>query len=330
MKDVTVLAVDGGGTGCRAVLYRDGHVRGYTQGGSCNYHSMDAGETTQVLTDLFTSLIKNQPLQVNCVVLGLAGLDTQQDQATLTLIVKKALIAAQITADKVYLCNDAILTLKGSVGHNHGVLIVAGTGSIACGVTIDGREVRVGGWGYRVGDEGSGYSIGKAAITHILRSHDGREQPSGITAAVLKRMSFADETQLVHWIYSSQFSIARMAGLAPIIVKLAEEGDQQGIKIIQWACQELEVMVVTVVEKLGLAKEKFSLVLSGGVLKSSLVHRQVIERLTNTYGQLQISPSYQPLCANLRYGLLMVGIDHDTLLDRLAKELHNLASLPES
>lgn len=97
-----------------------------------------------------------------------------------------------------------MLTLKGTVGHNNGVIIVAGTGSIACGIGKDGREIRVGGWGYRVGDEGSGYSIGKAAVTHILRAYDGREEPSGITSAILNKMSLGDEEELVNWIYSSQ------------------------------------------------------------------------------------------------------------------------------
>jgi len=332
MKEVTVLAVDGGGTGCRAALCNSvGHILAYANGSSCNYHSIGTEKATVALTVLLNSLTKKQALRVNYMVLGLAGLDTKKDQATLTLIVHTALTAANIAPDKVYLCNDAMLTLKGSVGQNNGVLIVAGTGSIACGITKDGLEVRVGGWGYRVGDEGSGYSIGKAAITHILKSYDGREKPSALSTAILTELSLADEDTLVNWIYSSQFSIARIAALAPLIVRLANEGDHQGIKIIQHACQELSEMALTVIRKLGLVNTKFSLVLSGGVLKNSIVHRQLIELLTNTCTGLQmIVPSYQPICANLRYGLMMAGIDNDTILDRLSKQLHSSFIFPKS
>ncbi|MBP2627272.1 MAG: hypothetical protein H6Q68_1983 [Firmicutes bacterium] len=332
MKEVTVLAVDGGGTGCRAALCNsDGQILDYAQGDSCNYHSIGAEKATEALTVLLTSLGKKQVLRVNSVILGLAGLDTERDQAALTLIVHKALAAANIVADRVHLCNDALLTLKGSVGQNNGVLIVAGTGSIACGITKDGREVRVGGWGYRVGDEGSGYSIGKAAITHLLKIYDGREKPSGISTAILNEMSFADEEYLVNWIYSPHFSIARIAALAPIIVRLAEEGDHQGIKIIQSACQELGEMALTVIRKLDLVNTEFSLALSGGVLKNFIVRQQLIELLAcSCIGLQDIIPSYQPICASLRYGLMLEGIDNDTILNRLSKQLHSLTILPES
>jgi len=332
MNEVTVLAVDGGGPGCRAALCdRSGHILAFAQGGSCNYHSIGADKTTEALTVLLTCLMKKQALRVNCIVLGLAGLDTKRDQAALTLIVHTALTAANITTDKIYLSNDAMLTLKGSVGQNNGVLIVAGTGSIACGITKDGLEARVGGWGYRVGDEGSGYSIGKAAITHILKSYDGRENSSGISAAILNEMSFTDEDKLLNWIYSSQFSIARIAALAPIIIRLAEEGDQQGITIIQHACQDLAEMAFTVIRKLSLVNTDFSLVLSGGVLKNSIIHRQLIERLTSTCNGLQvIAPNDQPICAGLRYGLMMAGVDNTTILNRLSKQLYSSSVSPES
>jgi len=332
MQEVTVLAVDGGGTGCRAALCnRDGHILDYAQGGSCNYHSIGVEKATEALTVLLTSLTKNQALRVSCVVLGLAGLDTKNDQTVLTLIVHTALTAAHILADKVYLCNDAMLTLKGSVGQNNGVLLTAGTGSIACGITNKGLEVRVGGWGYRVGDEGSGYSIGKAAITHILKVYDGREKASRISTAILNEMSFANEDQLVNWMYGPQFSVAEIAALTPIIVRLAEEGDDQGIKIIQFACQELSEMALTVINKLDLVSTKFSFVLTGGVLKNPLIHRQLIEVLSITCKELQvIVPSYPPLCANLRYGLMMAGIDNATMLNRLAPQLHHSSISPES
>jgi len=330
MKEITVLAVDGGGTGCRAALCnQSGQVLGYAQGGSCNYHSLGAEQATQTLTLLFTHLGKSQGLRVNCVVLGLAGLNTKKDHATLTLIVQQALIAARITADNIYLCNDAMLTLKGSVGQNNGLLIVAGTGSIACGITKDGLEVRVGGWGYRVGDEGSGYAIGKAAITHTLKSCDGREKSSGIAVALFNELSCADEDDLVNWVYSPQFSISKMAALAPLIVKLAEEGDVQSANIIQLACQELGDMALTVIRKLDLANKRFSLVLSGGILKNPIIHHQLIALLTCTYGELEIVPSHPPLCAGLRYGLMMEGINNNSLLDGLAKQLDSFCLLPK-
>ena len=327
--EVAVLSVDAGGTGCRAALCnKNGHILGFSQGSSCNYHSIGVEKATENLTVLLTTLAKKQVLRVNCVVLGLAGLDTKKDEVTLTSIINQALTTANIVADAIYLYNDAMLTLKGSVGENNGVLITAGTGSIACGITKEGLETRVGGWGYLVGDEGSGYSIGRAAITHILKSYDGQEKSSGISAAILNEMSFADIDELINWVYSPRFSVAQVAALTPIIVRLAEEGDQQGEKIIHSACQELSDMGFTIIKKLGLLSAEFSLVLSGGVLKNLIVHRQVIKLLTSACPGLQVvTPSYQPICAGLRYGLMKMGIDNTTLLSELSIQLEGFTIL---
>jgi len=135
---------------------------------------------------------------------------------------------------------------------------------------------------------------------------------------------------LVNWIYSSQFSVARIAALAPIIVRLAKGGDHQGMKIIQNACQELGQMALTVISKLDLISGEFSLVLSGGILKNSIVHHQLIELLTSACtGSQVLVPSYQPICASLRYGLMMAGIDSDTILNRLSKQLSSFPISPE-
>lgn len=326
MKEVTVLAVDAGGTGCRAALCnRDGQILGFAQGSSCNYHSIGIEKATESLIMLFTTLVKKQALHVNCVVLGLAGLDTKKDETTLTSIVNQALTAANIKTATIYLCNDAMLTLKGSVGQNNGILIAAGTGSIAWGITKEGLETRVGGWGYLVGDEGSGYSIGKAAITHILKSYDGREKASGISTAIVNEMSFANVDELTNWVYSSQFSVAQVAALTPLIVRLAEEGDYQGEKIIQCACQELVDMAFTVIKKLDLQNAEFSLFLAGGVLKNSILRSQLIKQLAGTCPGLQvIDLNYPPICAGLRYGLMMMGIDNSTLLNQLSMPSHSL------
>lgn len=331
MKEAIVLAVDAGGTGCRAALCNQaGQILAYAQGDSCNYHSIGVERATENLLVLLNSLIKKHIFHINCVVLGLAGLDTKRDEAVLARMVNQALAAANITADSIYLGNDAMLTLKGSAGQNNGVLLAAGTGSIACGITKEGLEARVGGWGYRVGDEGSGYSIGKAAIAHVLKSYDGREKHSDLSAAILRQLSLPDEDALINWVYSAHFSVAQVAALTPIIVNLAESGDHQSQQIVQCACQELEIMVLTVIRKLGLLNAEFSLVLSGGVLKNQLVHRQLIQHLAAICPGLRLLDlNCHPICAALRHGLVMMGYDNNTLLNQLSLQLTTSSNRPE-
>lgn len=325
MKEVAVLAVDAGGTWCRAALCsREGQMLGFAQGGSCNFHSIGIEKATSTLAMVLSSLINKQTLQVSCAVFALAGLDTKRDRNVLTSIVHNALSAAHITANRIYLDNDAMLTLKGSVGLNNGVIIAAGTGSIACGIAQGGQEVRVGGWGYRAGDEGSGYSIGKAAVTHILRAYDGRERPSGISTAVLSKMSFVDEDELVNWVYSPEYSVQQIAALASVIVRLAEEGDQQAMKIIKNVGQELEEMVLTAVGKLGLFDVPFKLVMSGGILQNPIILQQFIELIKDKCPGAQLAVcKEQPICAIAKYGFMLMGIHNEEILIRLSKQIDN-------
>ncbi len=323
MKEVAVLAVDVGGTWCRALFCsNNGQILDYTQGGSGNYHSIGAKVALSNLSEVLTSLTKQQAHRVQCAVFGLAGLDTEKDRVFLQSIVQQALVAANIVADHVYVDNDAMVTLKGIARQNNGVMIVAGTGSIAWGITQDGREARVGGWGYRIGDEGSGYSIGKAAVTHILRAYDGREATSGICAAVLEEMSFADEDALVNWVYSPEFSIKKMAAFAPLIMKLAESGDWKAIEISVFASQQLADMVFAVVRKLDIGNEKMNLIFCGGVLQSPIIKRQLIALLADFSSDIQVTiPDYQPICAGANYGLMLMGLDYDISLQQLSKQL---------
>jgi N-acetylglucosamine kinase-like BadF-type ATPase len=330
-KEAAVLAVDGGGTRCRAALCRtDGQILRYVQGGSCNYHSIGAEQATAVLTAVLAALTNNQALQIRCAVLGLAGLDTKKDRAALSAIVHNALAAAQIAADAVYLDNDALVILKGLVGGNNGVMLAVGTGSIACGITEDGREVRVGGWGYRIGDEGSGYAIGKAALVHILRAYDGREEPSGIATAVLRELALANEEELLNWVYSAQFSVQQLAALTPVILRLAAEGDYQALAISERACHELGAMTLTVVRKLDLLGVPFQLLLCGGVMQNGGIRRQLMELITCKCPQAAVLVSdYQPICAGLRYGLRVVGIENLAILNGLSGQLNNPAPVSE-
>lgn len=325
MKEVAVLAVDAGGTWCRAALCsREGRILGFAQGGSCNYHSIGIEKATDTLATVLKSLTNEQTLQVSCAVFALAGLDTKRDKAVLTSIVYNALSAANIAADLVYLDNDVMLALKGAVGLHDGVIIAAGTGSIACGIAKGGQEVRVGGWGYRAGDEGSGYSIGKAAVIHVLKAFDGREKPSGISAAVLRKMSFSDEDELINWVYSPQYSVQQIAALAPVIIRLAEEGDQQAAKIIEHAIQELAEMVFTAVKKVGLFGVPFKLILSGGILLNLFIHRLFVEVVKGKCPGVQlVSSKEQPICAIIKYGLMLAGSDNDEILNQLSKQIDN-------
>src|SRR5947209_12840064 len=70
--------------------------------------------------------------------------------------------------------NDARIALTGAIGFGAGIVIIAGTGSVAFGRNDAGEELRAGGWGPTIGDEGSGFAIARAGLSAVLRAYDGR------------------------------------------------------------------------------------------------------------------------------------------------------------
>lgn len=316
-NQITVLAVDGGGTCCRALLCdQTGAILGYAEAGSANFHSIGQEQTVETLTRLLKALA-GRPITVDCAVFGLAGVDTAKDRSTIALLVQAGLSAAAIAAKNVVIENDGYITLAGAVGDRAGLLLIAGTGSIAWGASGDGRAVRVGGWGSRAGDEGSGFDIGMRAIRHILRAADGRENQSAICAAVLQEKGMIDVENLIDWLYSPNYSPDSVAALAPVICRLAQAGDAKAIAILSRAAKELALMALSVIRQLGLETSSFRVVLSGGVFQNnSFLCAEVIDQIKIVAQRAMLAPPlYQPIVGGAVAGLRACGITvNDALL----------------
>jgi N-acetylglucosamine kinase-like BadF-type ATPase len=253
----------------------------------------------------------------------LAGLDTQHDREILTALAVDALQASAIQTNQLFLENDGMMTLIGATGGSDGVLIIAGTGSIACGVTSDGRRARVGGWGSRAGDEGSGYCIGMSALRHVLRAVDGREQQSGICAAILQEKGMVDVEELINWIYGSDFAVDSVAAIAPDIFSLAEGGDRQASMIVATALNELSLMAATVIKQLGLNDSTLHTILTGGVLqKNSRLREQLAQYIQVLAPKADFAPPvYPPIVGGVLLGLQASGVVTSDSLQRITASL---------
>src|SRR5439155_4739091 len=119
------------------------------------------------------------------------------------------------------LCNDAIAALYSGVGRAEGISVIAGTGSIIYGFAPDGGRARAGGWGYHLGDEGSGWWLAEQALFSIVRAHDGRAPATALTARFLTKLALAEPTDLVTWAYSPSWTRDNVAALAPLVLEVA-------------------------------------------------------------------------------------------------------------
>lgn len=179
-----VLSVDGGGTATDAwVIDTAGEAVLKLRVGPLSVKSTSAEAVRGVLGELARALsaVSLSFDDFALTVWGLSGLDTAQTHAAY----EKLLDDAGVPRTRRLIVNDAVLPLF-AAGRETGVVLVAGTGSIALGIDDAGTVRRAGGWGYAASDGGSGYWIGRAALAYTLRCADGVERDDGLAVAVAR------------------------------------------------------------------------------------------------------------------------------------------------
>jgi len=147
-------------------------------------------------------------------------------------IVERALSEKNI-AQKIVAESDALAALTGAFGGGPGIIVIAGTGVICFGRAPNGEIIRVGGWGYLLGDEGSGFSMAQAALIAALKNWDGRGAPTALREIFEKHFNVASIELIISQIYSSDFDRGKFAELAPLVFTAADQGDAVAQEIIK-------------------------------------------------------------------------------------------------
>lgn len=195
---------------------------------------------------------------------GAAGVDSAAGQERL-----RTLLARQLPGSRLKVVHDTHLILA-AAGVNEGIAVIAGTGSVAWGRTADGTTARAGGWGYLLGDEGSGYAIAVAAVRHVLRRADDCLPADALSTTLLDRCGANSAGALLDDFYARP-KRGYWARKAETVFTLADAGDEASVQIILDAALSLADLVRQVHHALGHAGD-LPVVLGGGVL----VHQPVL------------------------------------------------------
>src|SRR5688572_12306128 len=189
-----VLGIDAGGTKSVCLLADgQGRVLATARGGGANLQSAGELEVEKVLHGVMSEVLSGQDATPAAVCLGIAGVDRPDDAAVVRGIMHRIGFRTP-----VIVVNDALIALVSGVGEGPGVVVIAGTGSIAYGRNADDTAARSGGWGYLLGDEGGGIWIGRSALSAVVRQFDGRGPVTLLTGLVLEHMRLSEPTELVH------------------------------------------------------------------------------------------------------------------------------------
>ncbi|MSR37051.1 MAG: hypothetical protein EXR95_10515 [Gemmatimonadetes bacterium] len=269
------VGVDGGGTTFRAVaLDAQGAEIGRAEVPSALVLAGLPGPAVTALKDLLGQLCEVAGVQLPVATLwaGIAGAGREAVRAELEAELGRARIAHRVRVG-----TDVEAAFEDAFAGGPGILVMAGTGSIAYGRAEDGREGRVGGWGSMLGDEGSGYAIGIEALRRVARSVDGRGQPTQLGRLVLIHLGLGDPDDLITW--ASTASRSAIAGLVPVVQSSAAAGDDVSGEILVRAVENLEGHALTLLSSLGPWQHAPSVALGGGLLDPSGPLRRPLERI---------------------------------------------------
>lgn len=289
-----VLGVDGGGTKthCR-VADLAGNVLGEGLAGPSNYQGVGAEAAAQAVQGAINQALEQAGkglADVAHAVIGLAGVGRPEDLQVMTEALS---FLNEISWELV---TDARIALAGALGGEPGVNLISGTGSIAFGVTATGETVRAGGWGWILGDEGSGLDLGRRALIAALAAHDGTGPATALGPAICKAWGLERIEQVVPRIYGDLAETKnRLSGLAPLVIKVAQQGDAVAAEILRRAGHDLAVMAAAVIRKLGIDQPKVTI--TGGVGSHvAAVRVALVEKLAELAPEAQfIEPVAEPL-----------------------------------
>jgi glucosamine kinase len=259
-----VVGVDGGGTSTRAVILDDTGkeiARAESEGAVVTADAPGEAASAVAAAVRIAAVRGGVTLPVRALWAGLAGAGREAAREAVTSALSRVGLAESIEVS-----TDVEATLHDAFDDGAGVMLIAGTGSIAWARDERGVTHRVGGWGQHLGDEGSGYWIGTEALRHVARAEDGRGAATILRAFVLESLGLRDPTELVAWVASA--SKAEIAALVPDVVGAASAGDDDAAEILELAVAALTGHLTAVVEQSGPWAEKPRLALGGGLLRA--------------------------------------------------------------
>lgn len=256
------VGIDGGGTKTAAIATDEMGTELARAVGSATLVRAGAAEAgAAALADLVERVLRAAgsapPARSICCALAGAGREAERNALGAALF-------REAIAERIRIITDAEAALFDAFGDGPGILVVAGTGSIAWGRAEDGRTARTGGWGGTLGDEGSGYALGLGALRAAAMAHDGRGQSTRLLDVTLRHTGVESPEGLIAW--TAHAAKGEIAALAPTVVETAEEGDAVAAALVSAAVTDLVDHVHALYRRLGPWSAPPTIAPSGGLV----------------------------------------------------------------
>jgi N-acetylglucosamine kinase-like BadF-type ATPase len=258
-----VLGIDAGGTKTVCLLADEqGRIIAAGRGAGANLHAAGELAVEKVLHQVMEDAIGDRPIVPAAICLGIAGVDREDEMRVVRAIMRRIGYKS-----RTVVVNDALIALVAGAGDAPAIVIIAGTGSIVYGRNGSGEAARAGGWGHMIGDEGSGYWIGREALAAVMRAGDGRGPETQLTAEILDHFEVRDVSRLPRIVYDRDQPRTAVAALGPLVQRVSERGDAVAARILERAADELVLAARSVTTRLEMRGDPFTFHLAGGIFR---------------------------------------------------------------
>jgi N-acetylglucosamine kinase-like BadF-type ATPase len=279
-----LIGIDGGGTktDC-AIADLSGKIIRETSGKPSNFLVIGVEEAVENLFALIEEnlfALEGDFSDVKQIVIGVAGAGREEDAMLLEKSFKDYSEQQGVHFKGVKIVSDAYVALEGAFPDSSGCIMIAGTGSILFGKDESGKVQRVGGFGRLIGDEGSGYAIGRKALNAVTKEIDGRGERTIITELLNNKIDSGVQDKLINKVYKEKLDVA---SVAKIVIKAAEEADEVANKILNDEADELVLYIKAFLDKI--STNKLNISFSGSLIDnknfySDLLKKKIKENLS--------------------------------------------------
>lgn len=247
-----------------------------------------------------------KPAEISALCCGLAGVRREQDKGLTCQEMQKIKLYFNFSEYfKFFIFSDSYIAWRGAFkpDNRSGILVISGTGSNCIGITENGDVFKSGGWGHLLGDEGSGYDIGRSALRHIARAHDLRDEGTILTEMIFDELKLKNIEDLIQYMYRNQLDKKDIAKFAKLVIKASECGDPVSIRILKKAAGELATHVQSLFKKSSAFNPDTPVTTTGSIFEhSSILKEEFVRKLDQNHLGIYQKPWQSPV-----YGAAMVA-----------------------
>lgn len=212
------LGIDGGGSKTTAIICDEKlNLVSRFVGKSINFNSVGMDEARKNLKATVDGALEGKDIKLSAAFIGMSAIAERADDEF-----TKKLCDGIIDCEKVTMDSDVYIGLEAMRCDGAAAMVISGTGSMAVGRLPDGEIIHTGGWGYILGDEGSGYALSIDALRAAICGYEGSAPKTLLTEAVKEYYQVDDMLKLIDIFYDPPMPRSEIAKLAPVIFKCAQ------------------------------------------------------------------------------------------------------------